>query len=68
MTRIYLERRNKQVSVMIDRRKMHPKDVATILGITYVNVRKIISLFRKRHNNSQKFTSVNLSQRVHYSH
>lgn len=57
MTRRYLERRNRRVFVLLERRKMAPKDVAALLGITYDNVRKIISLL-KRHINSQKFTSV----------
>lgn len=68
MTRVYLERRNRRVEVLIDRRKMAPKDVATMLGITYDNVRKIISLFRKRHTNSQKFTSIARAQRLHLAH
>lgn len=50
MTRPYNERRNRQVWVLVERRKKHPKEVALLLKITYVNVRKILSRFRRQHN------------------
>lgn len=46
MTRPYNERRNRQIVVLIERR-IPPKEVAKRLGITWVNVRKIASLWRK---------------------
>lgn len=64
MTRPYNERRNRQIWVLVERRKMASKDVPAELVrrgyglLTYVNVRKIMSLLRKIHNNSHKFTSV----------
>ncbi len=53
MRRPYIERRNSQVMVLIDRRKMHPKDVPDQLLkmgfglITYAAVRQIVSRLRK---------------------
>lgn len=63
MTRLYNERRNRQVIVMIDKRKIPPKDVPPLmlrLGfvITYENVRQIIRRFRKCHKVSQNVTTL----------
>lgn len=65
MTRPYLERRNLKVFVLVDRRKVPPKDVPDHMAklgfvLTYANVRKILSAFRKIHNNSHKFTPIPL--------
>lgn len=63
MTRSYNERRNKQIFVLVDRRKVAPKDVpAALLAlgfgiITYSAVRQILSRGRIRHNLSQNVTS-----------
>lgn len=64
MTRPYNERRNKQVVIMVERRKIAPKDVPAALVaagfvlITYETVRQILSKYRrtKFHNISQHFT------------
>lgn len=62
MTRPYLERRNHQVFVLVERRKVPPKDVPAVLKkmgfgiVTYALVRQIICQMRKFHKNSQIFT------------
>ena len=47
MARTRNERRNRQIVVLVDRRKMPAKQVAMLLRLTYQNVRKILSRFRK---------------------
>lgn len=60
VTRVYLERRNRQIVILVERRKVAYKDVPAIMlargfvGLTYENVRKIVSLWRKIHNYSQQ--------------
>ena len=46
MTRPWNERRNRQIFVMIERRKIPPKKVAFMLGMTVWGVYKIIHRFR----------------------
>jgi len=60
MTRHYNERRNKLIWNLVEKRRYHPKDVPAEMErrgftptLTYENVRKIISLWRKIHSNSQ---------------
>lgn len=61
MVKKYNERRNHQIQVLVDRRKnpLHPKDVPAEmirLGygiITYQNVRKIISRWRKMYGRKE---------------
>lgn len=59
MTRTYNERRNHQVIILVERRKLPPKEVAQRLHLTWSNVRKILSRFRKCHNLSQQNTVTN---------
>lgn len=47
MTRSYNERRNRRVIVMVERRRIPPKEVAFRLGLSHANVRWIIFCWRR---------------------
>lgn len=47
MTRPDLERRNQQVFVLVERRKIHPKQAARMMNLTYANLRVILHRIRR---------------------
>ena len=61
--RSYNERRNREIWVLVQRRRWRYQDVPAEIErrgfgiVTYDNVRKIVSLLRKIHNNSQAISA-----------
>jgi hypothetical protein len=54
MTRPYNERRNREVFILVERRRVHPKDVPAIMlklghRISYDSVRQIVRRYRSHH-------------------